>query len=244
MKQKSLHWGGLAVQLLEPDVPDNVTLNVVLCHGFGAPGSDLVPLAPMIVKFDRSLAEQVRFLFPEAPLDLEAFGMPDGRAWWNLDLWKLQAAIAAGTYGDLTRRTPEGLPAARQMFQQFLEECERETGIPVSRTVLGGFSQGAMLSTDVSLHLATPPGGLIVLSGSLINHDEWAKLLAGKAGMPVFQSHGKYDPVLPFEVAVQLRDELESAGNPVEFCEFPGAHEIPFEVMKLVTEFLAQRVQA
>lgn len=242
MANRSVRWGGLRVRIVEPDVPEGVALNVVLSHGYGAPGDDLVPLAPMIVKFERSLSESVRFIFPEAPLDLGDLGMPDGRAWWHLDLMCLQAAVATGHYRELTQRRPDGLVETREKFQKMLDECTQETGIPVSRTVLGGFSQGAMLSTDVSLHLATPPAGLIILSGSLINHDEWQERLKSRSGLAVLQSHGRYDPLLPFEFSVQLRIELEAAKNEVEFYEFPGQHEIPFEVMKLAADFLAKRI--
>jgi phospholipase/carboxylesterase len=242
MANRFVRWGGLRVRIVEPDAAGNVALNVVLSHGYGAPGDDLVPLSPMIVKFERSLSDRVRFIFPEAPLDLGELGMPDGRAWWHLDLARLQAAVAMGRYRELTQRRPDGLTEAREKIQQLLQESEQETGIPISRTVLGGFSQGAMLSTDVSLYLPTLPAGLIILSGSLINHEEWQERLKSHSGLSVLQSHGQYDPLLPFEFAVQLRNELETAGNEVGFYEFPGGHEIPFDVMKVVAEFLAERI--
>lgn len=242
MKTIRTTWGGLNVQVWEPDSNANVRLNVVLCHGFGASGEDLVPLGPTILRFNPQLTNQVRFVFPEAPLDLEAMGMPDGRAWWHLDVWKLQTAIVAGTYDELTHRTPAGLIDARHHYFQLLADCEQATGLPVSQTVLGGFSQGAMISTDVSLQLPVAPAGLIVLSGSLINRDEWSHCLTRRSGLPVLQSHGRFDQILPFEFAVQLRDELTAAGNPVKFHEFRGAHEIPLDVMQLAAAFLAERV--
>jgi phospholipase/carboxylesterase len=58
-------------------------LIVVLCHGYGAPGTDLVPFGPELLEHSPSLAERVQFLFPEAPLSLEELGMPEGRAWWQ-----------------------------------------------------------------------------------------------------------------------------------------------------------------
>lgn len=244
MKAVRTEWGGLNVQVLEPDSADGVGLNVVLCHGFGAPGDDLVPLGPAIVQLNRSLADRVRFIFPEAPLDLEEMGMPGGRAWWNLDLWKLQTAIAAGTYDELTHHTPAGLPAARDQYLKLLADCEQATGIPVSKSVLGGFSQGAMISTDVALQLPLAPAGLIILSGSLINRDEWAERLTRRSGLPVLQSHGRFDQLLPFDFAVQLRDELTAAGNPVKFVEFRGAHEIPLQVLQSTAEFLAERLSS
>ncbi len=242
MENRTTDWGGLTVQVIEPSDTSAVQLNFVLSHGYGAPGEDLVPLAPMLFKFAPALADRLRLIFPAAPIDLTERGMPGGRAWWNLDLWRLQLAIESGRYKELTTHTPVGLPEAREKMLRLLKDAETQTGLPATRTVLGGFSQGAMLSTEVALQLPVAPAGLVILSGSLINHDEWEKLLPARSGMPVLQSHGRYDPILPFEAATTLRDELAAAGNPVEFLEFPGAHEIPFEVMKQMAEFVAGRI--
>ena len=76
------------------------------------PGTDLVPLATMLPRFAPELQQRARFLFPEAPLDLAELGMPDGRAWWHLDIFQLQEAVATGRYRDMPNASPEGLPAA------------------------------------------------------------------------------------------------------------------------------------
>lgn len=231
-------WGGLTVYVAEPESAERVELNVVLSHGYGAPGSDLVPLATMFHRFAPELRDTVRFVFPEAPLDLGEVGLPGGRAWWHLNLWKLQEAVAIGQYRDLPNESPDGLPAAREAMFSLLKECLEATRIPLSRTVLGGFSQGAMLSTDAALHLPEAPAGLVILSGSLINQPVWLERMKTRSGLPVFQSHGRNDPLLPFDLATRLRDELQAAGNPVTFYDFPGGHEIPFEAMELAAGFL------
>lgn len=242
MATRSAEWGGLNAQIVEPDAPERIELNVILSHGYGAPGADLVPLATMLHRFAPELQQRARFIFPEAPLDLEEIGMPGGRAWWHLDIWKLQEAVATGNYRDLPNESPEGLPAARNALMSLLKDVIGDTGIPLSSTVLGGFSQGAMLSTDVTLHLPQAPGGLIILSGTLLNQSVWMDRLKHRTGLPVLQSHGHQDPLLPFDIAIRLRDALQSAGNPVEFHEFSGGHEIPFEVMELAAGFLQERL--
>lgn len=242
MAQRKISCGGLQTQLIEPDTPSSAELNVILSHGYGAPGTDLVPLATMLQRFAPQLHQKARFIFPEAPLDLEEIGMPGGRAWWHLNLWKLQEAVATGRYRDMPNESPEGLPAARQALLSLLKDAVDATGIPVSRTVLGGFSQGAMLSTDVALHLPEAPAGLIILSGTLITQSVWLNCLKQRTGLPVLQSHGHHDPLLPFDVATLLRDELQAAGNPVTFYDFPGGHEIPFEAMELAAKFLEERL--
>jgi phospholipase/carboxylesterase len=185
-----------------------------------------------------ALRDRVRFIYPAAPLDLEDLGIPGGRAWWNIDLMRLQETIAAGRGRELLDQSPASLPAVREQFLRFLQECAAETGIPLKRTVIGGFSQGSMLTTDVALHLAEPPAGLIILSGMLMNQAIWEQQLQKRSGLAVFQSHGRFDPLLPFDFACGLRDLLKTSGNTVEFSEFSGAHEIPYEVLQQAAAFV------
>lgn len=216
---------------------------VVLCHGYGAPGTDLVPFGPELLEHSPALAERVQFLFPEAPLDLEDMGMPGGRAWWHLNMRKLQMAVATGEIRDLRAEQPEGLEFARQRLLALIAEWSEQTGIPLSRFVLGGFSQGAMLATDVALHLDETPGGLIVLSGTLLNEAVWRKLAPRRAGLSVLQSHGKDDPLLPYICAELLRDMLGEAGAKLEFVSFRGGHGIPREVFDKVASTLERLCQ-
>ena len=67
---------------------------VVLCHGFGAPGSDLAGLAPELLSYDDTIATRYRFYFPEAPIDLAPMGMPGGRAWWPINMARLATQTA------------------------------------------------------------------------------------------------------------------------------------------------------
>lgn len=205
---------------------------VVLLHGFGAPGTDLVPLW-------RELRPPpgTRFAFPEAPLELE-LGLGDSRAWWMIDMLKLEAALMRGELRDLTRDVPAGLAEARAQVVGMLDALERELGVDGSRVVLGGFSQGAMLALDVALRSARPFAGLTLLSGTLLAEDEWVPLMPARAGLPVLQSHGRMDPLLPFAIAERLRDELSKAGLAVKFLPFNGGHEIPGSAFDALDAFL------
>ena len=244
MPNRITHWGGLQTQVLEPSHAGDILGNVVLCHGYGASGTDLVPLTPAFLQCAPSLQNRVRFIYPAAPLDLEDQGIPGGRAWWNIDLMRLQQTIAAGRGRELLDQSPSTLPDVREQFFRFLHECASETGIPLSRTLIGGFSQGSMLTTDAALHLPAPPAGLIVLSGMLMNQAVWQNQSQQRSGLSVFQSHGRYDPLLPYEFALSLRDLLQAAGNSVEFHEFPGAHEIPYEIVEAAASFVERRLAA
>ena len=197
---------------------------LVLMHGYGAPSEDLVPLARQL-----AVDPSVRFAFPAAPHVLE-MGLPKdqaGRAWWPIDMVELQRAVMQRDYETLTGRVPVGLTEARAEVLALLEALETEHGVARDKLVLGGFSQGAMLATDVALRADRPPAALAILSGSLIAKAEWLPLMKARATMPVLQSHGRADPVLSFEIAEQLRQELTSAGLSVEFVAFNGGHGIP-----------------
>lgn len=205
---------------------------VVLLHGFGAPGTDLVPLARVM-----DVPRSTRFAFPEAPLELPPeYG--GGRAWWMLDMDALQRAMIAGIPRDLRREQPEGLPAARQKLTGALDALTAELGVG-DGLVLGGFSQGAMLSCDQVLHTERPLQGLALLSGAYVNEEDWAPRFASRAGLPVFQSHGRRDPILAFEGAEQLRAAMEGAGWDVRFTAFGGAHEIPMDVLDGLAAFIS-----
>jgi phospholipase/carboxylesterase len=191
---------------------------------------------------DRRLAESVQFVFPEAPLSLAEIGHAIGRAWWRIDLEQLQRQLQAGQLEEVRNRQPVELPAARRALTDVVTAWSQASGVPISRCVLGGFSQGAMLSVDVALHLPESPAGLAVLSGSLITEQDWRRVVAARTGLPVFQSHGVYDPLLPYFTGLWLRDLLQSAGCDVEFVEFPGGHEISWPVLERLAKFLAARL--
>ena len=232
--------GGLNCHILD-DLPAGTPPQsiVVLCHGFGASGTDLVPLGEMFLR-ESQISGTVQFLFPEAQLSMEEYGMSDGRAWWPIDMHRLQMAAALGTIRDLRQDCPAELPVARQLLQGLIQEWSARTGVPLSRFVLGGFSQGSMLATDVTLQLDENPAGLVILSGTLLNEDVWRKQSVHHKKLRVFQSHGTHDPILPFAAAGWLRDLLIEAGADVEFLSFSGGHEIPFSVLNRLSRFLKE----
>jgi phospholipase/carboxylesterase len=204
---------------------------VVLLHGFGAPGDDLVPLWRVL-----AAPRGTRFVFPEAPVSLGA-EYAGGRAWWWVDLEERMRRRAAGEATDIAT-VPEGLAESRAKVQAMLAALTGALRPPAGKVVLGGFSQGAMLSLDVALHSADALAGLVLMSGTHIASDEWAPRFASRRGLPVFMSHGQSDEVLPFAVSEQLRETLTSHGLPVDWVPFRGGHAIPPPVVEGVGKFL------
>jgi phospholipase/carboxylesterase len=229
--------GGLRCRLVRGEAPH---FAVVLCHGYGAPGDDLVSLASEIIREAPSLEKRLCFVFPEAPLALSALGPWDSRAWWPLDERLLDEAIARGAPVDTEREAPSELPALRATMNALLADLERTEGVPASRVVLGGFSQGAMLAADVALHLPVSPAGLCVFSGAALDADSWAGLAPARRGMPALVSHGRQDPLLSFRAAEALRDLLMAAGVTVHFVPFDGSHTISPEGFAALVAFLRE----
>jgi phospholipase/carboxylesterase len=207
---------------------------VILLHGFGAPGNDLVPLANVL-----NVPNGTRFVFPEGPLSL-SFGPRDARAWWLIDMARIAADQAAGRIRDLSNEIPKGLTPAREAILAFLKEVERLFDADPRKTVLGGFSQGAMLTCDAMLHMDRPYAGLVQLSGNLLAQPVWNPLMPKRKGLPVFQSHGLEDEILPYVGAERLRDALSQSGLAVEWHSFHGGHEIPEPILRRLGVFLTK----
>lgn len=208
---------------------------VVLLHGYGAPGEDLVPLYRVL-----EVPREVRFVFPEAPLSPPEFASFGGRAWWPIDVAAMQLAMMQGRTRERTRSLPDGLESAHTLLVGMLDELERELQVSSDRIVLGGFSQGSMLACDVVLRTTRPFAGLVLLSSTPLGLDTWQPLMAARRGLPILQTHGTQDPLLPFAMAEELRDLWQAAGASVQWVPFPGGHELPHAALDGLSRFIRE----
>ncbi len=126
-----------------------------------------------------------------------------------------------------------GLPESRELLMSWLESLASTTGVPLSRTVLCGFSQGGAMTLDVGLKL--PLAGLVVMSGYL--HPD---LLTTSAGdfPPTLIMHGRYDQVVPLAAAVKSREFTNSLGITVDYHEFDMGHEVSREMLNVLHNFV------
>jgi phospholipase/carboxylesterase len=236
---KTISLGPLTAHVVVPNKNASDTGPVVvLLHGFGAPGTDLVGLAGAI-----DAPAGTRFIFPEAPhlvdLGYPMMGGDPPRAWWPIDMLRLQVALQQGRMDELADQVPPGLLEARKLLESFLQALQQELEVSPDRLVLGGFSQGAMLSADLMLHTSLPYPALVQLSGTLLAQKEWQALIKGRAQkLRFFQSHGRQDPILPFSLAQRLYALLNEAGHQGEFVSFEGGHGIPTQVVAALGAFL------
>jgi phospholipase/carboxylesterase len=219
--------GGLSCHVFPESDSGRPEGAVVLCHGFGAGGDDLVPLHGELLRLKPALARQ-RFIFPEAPLSLG----PGSRAWWMIDFASLERL------DDFKSQEPEGMAHARSLLRKLIDEVSAQTKLPIGKIALGGFSQGAMLTTDVALRLEEQPRALAIMSGALLNENVWRAKAQARAGLKVMQSHGHEDPILPFQLGDDLREMLKGAGLAVDFVPFHGGHGIPLEALEKLSLLL------
>lgn len=202
---------------------------VILFHGYGADCNDLYSLGEMI-----HTKKTFNYLFPNGPLEVPIGPGWTGRAWWSIDMMEIQRAAEQGTHRDFSDATPKGLDKAYQAASEMI----RQMKIPWNKVILGGFSQGAMLATELYLRAPEAPAGLIILSGTLLHQEEWKKLVPQRTGQRFFQSHGQMDSVLGFKQAQKLETLFNQNGMKGSLIGFRGGHEIPAPVLMKLGEYL------
>ncbi|MBX3250301.1 MAG: dienelactone hydrolase family protein [Myxococcales bacterium] len=209
-------WGGL--QIAERGRGE---LAVVLLHGYGVRGDDLLGFA-------NRLAEEIPALFivPAAPI-LQRRGA--GRAWFEppLSLHEREAD---------RRRAEQDIRRSRARLEGVLATLEGR-GFDRSAIVVAGFSQGAMMSLDLALHTEPAIGGVGFLSGGPL--PGWP--LERARDLRVLVAHGRGDEILPFRDAATLREQLAGAGAEVDFLAFDGGHAVPTEVQDRLVAWLRAR---
>ena len=177
---------------------------LVLSHGRGADEHDLFGLLDLLDPKRRLLG-----VTPGGPLSLP----PGGKHWYAVPRvgYPDPATFAQG-FGALTG---------------FVDGLLADRGIPWDRVVLGGFSQGTVMSYAMGLGAGRPlPAGIIALSGFIPTVDGWSLRDDLPQGFPVVIGHGTHDPVISVEFAHVARSTLEAAGADVTYHESPIAHHI------------------
>ncbi|HEY5957429.1 MAG TPA: hypothetical protein VIV60_12775 [Polyangiaceae bacterium] len=196
---------------------------VILLHGYGAPGDDLISLADEI-----TAPQGTRFLFPHGPIDLESTMGPGSgaRAWWPIDMVRMQVALMTGQLDALANELLPGLQASIGPITSFVRAASERFELPTSRIVLGGFSQGAILSLAAALENAWELGGLLLFSPTLVDSNSVNARARAKQQACVL-SHGQVDPILPFTSSQRLHSLLVECGWHVDWVPFMGGHGIP-----------------
>lgn len=198
---------------IEIETAPNPTWAVIWLHGLGADGNDFVSIVPEL-GLPRDIA--VRFVFPHAPhRPITVNGGYVMRGWYDIEAL------------DGNRRADEGGILESSVAVRKLIERENARGVPSSRIVLIGFSQGGAMAYTVGLSHADSLAGIVALSAYIPAPAQLeASLSAANRSTPVFAAHGTDDDILPVELGEQARATLEKLGFDIEWHTYPMAHSV------------------
>lgn len=179
---------------------------IVLLHGLGSDGQDLISLAPIL---GQALPNAL-FVSPDAPFPCDM--APMGHQWFSLQEWTEDAML-------------RGVEAVRPLVDEFLDNLLKATGLRDENMALVGFSQGTMTALYVAQRRATPCAGVLGYSGALLGGRDCAADHIHK--LPTCLIHGGADTVVPVTAWHQAMDRLKDCDFPVEGEVIPGlAHGI------------------
>jgi phospholipase/carboxylesterase len=191
---------------------------VVLLHGLGADGNDLIGLAPHLA---RGLPEAA-FVSPDAPFPCDM--APFGRQWFSLQDRSSEAVLA-------------GVRMAAPILDGFLDDELARHGLNDGQLALVGFSQGTMTGLYVGLRRATPCAQIVGFSGAVVGAEDLVSEIRSRP--PVLLVHGEADEVVPFPALAAARTALESCQVPVETHGRPGlGHGIDQQGLELAAAVL------
>lgn len=192
---------------------------LLLHHGRGTDEHDLIGLAEIL-----DPERRFHVVTPGGPLRLP--GWP-GRHWYS---------VPRVGYPD-----PATFQGSREALADFHDRTWERLGLTPDRTVLGGFSMGAVMSYALGLSAERPaPAGILAFSGFVPVVEGWQPSLSDRPDLPAFIAHGRNDNVMDVGFAHAARDLLEGAGLAVEYHESEAAHQIDPAHVPAARDWLAR----
>ncbi|MBO9533996.1 MAG: phospholipase [Solirubrobacteraceae bacterium] len=196
---------------------------LVLHHGRGSDEHDLLGLADV---YDPE--RRLHVVTPRGPLTIPGF---PGAHWY---------VVPRVGYPD-----PQTFHAAFDALAAFHDELWERTGIGPERTILGGFSMGAVMSYSLGLAGNRPvPAGIIAHSGFIPTVEGWEPELASRPELPVLVTHGTADPIIGVDFAHRATALLDAAGLPFDYVETGAAHQIDADHARAAQGFVRSRLAA
>lgn len=191
---------------------------VILAHGYGSNGEDLISLAPELARW----LPHAAFVSPDAPDPVP--GYPGGRQWFPIA--RLDPALMA-----------QGARGAAGWMDRFIDVELRESGLPARACALLGFSQGAMMSLHVGLRRREVLAAVVGFSGLLPAPERLAAEIASRPS--VLLAHGEHDDVVPVQALAAAREGLAAAGVGCRWAISPGLpHAIAPDSLAIAGRFL------
>ncbi len=178
---------------------------LILHHGRGADERDLLPLGDAL-----DPGQRLHVVCPRAPMTIPGW---QGYHWYVVE--------------SVGHPEPASFAAAREGLAELHDEIWSRTGLGPERTVLGGFSMGAVMSYAMGLAGDRPgPAGILALSGFVPQVAGWTPDLSARTGLPVFIAHGRADAVIDVGFGRRADELLTGAGLEVEYHESQAAHHV------------------
>lgn len=213
-------------ETIEIETSANPDAAVIWLHGLGADGHDFEPVVPEL-RLPAKL--RVRFVFPNAPeRPVTINGGMRMPAWYDI----LQMGSGA--------EDEAGIRASQAQVEHLMAR-EVQRGVPMSRIVLAGFSQGGAIVLQTGLRQPEPIAGILALSTYLPLADKLAAdRSTASAGVPIFIAHGRHDPMIQIGRAQASRETLEKLGYKVEWREYAMPHSVCAEEIADMAAFLVR----
>jgi phospholipase/carboxylesterase len=193
--------------------------SVIWLHGLGADGNDFVPIVQQLALPDFG----IRFIFPHAPMmPVTINGGFVMRAWYDI----LSADLAPGRQDEPRPEDEAGMRESEKVIRTFLER-EIARGIPASRIILAGFSQGGAIALQTGLRFPHKLAGIMALSAYLPLASKLSQERdAENQHTSIFMGHGSIDNVVPMSLAQASQTHLASLGYKVDWHDYPMTHEV------------------
>lgn len=216
---------GDLLDCVEVNTGDKPEYSVIWMHGLGADGHDFEPIVPFL---GLPPGKAVRFVFPHAmrrPITING-GMVM-RAWYDI--------VQISTTRD---QDEAGIRHSADQVQALIDR-EIARGIPASRIVLAGFSQGGAMALHIGLRYPQTLAGIMVLSGYLLFPERLqAEHSEANSATPVFVGHGTQDPMVPFALGQATVAALEGGQWPLKWHDYPIPHSVSQEEIADVGQWL------
>jgi phospholipase/carboxylesterase len=213
------------LQNIEIETAPNPLVSIIWLHGLGADGNDFVPL---VRELDLKGLPGIRFVFPHAKtIPVTVNGGYVMRAWYDI------------TGAELTRREDETGLRDSQRDVEALIAREKARGIPASKIILAGFSQGCAMTLQTGLRHPEKLAGMLCLSGYLPLHEKVPHERTEESiDTPIFMAHGRQDHVVPYLRGEQSRDILKDLGYTIDWHAYPMQHSLCFEEVQDISAWL------
>ena len=214
------------LQAIEIETKPKPSHSVIWLHGLGADGNDFVPIVQEL-----SLPPLgIRFVFPHAPMrPVTLNGGFVMRAWYDIVLQ------------DLAMKEDEsGLRQSQEMIEQLIAK-EKSRGVPMSRIVIAGFSQGGVIALQTGLRQSERLAGVMSLSAYLPLPSKIEKERnAANQNVPIFLGHGIADTMVPLSLGIASRDQLLKLGYDIDWHQYPMPHSVCAEELEDISAWLTR----